>query len=1156
MADSPSDKEPFEIGGVALNPGERIGPFVYQRQIGSGGMARVVLAHNPEGLPVALKVLRRSRFKTGLARFRREFHALSRLTHPNVIRVESYGDLHGHPYIAMEFVDGPDLHTVIRGFKDWDDGRRFRRCEEILIDLCRALAAIHKRGLVHRDLKPSNVLLTAEGVCKLTDFGIVKDLDPSRDPHLSTTLVGTWAYTSPEHISGRPVDHRSDLYSLGVILFAMLTGKRPFVAENMAGYLALHRDKPAPAPSDVRPGVPTQLDEICRRLLQKKPKDRFQSAQEILYRLEADPAVHEPDGEGWQPPLVGVAVEVDTLTNAVAALTDRRGGVVRIIGDDGMGKSRLLDVVVERARMLGLPFHRHEFHADAPVFSVAVAMAKELLRELPDDSEADLPKIVLAYSEGSSLRGDTRYALYDGIKEALETVLQERPRVLVLDNLHEAHAPEIHLFRYQVRTLIAAARMPLLVVFAERPRRAEEGEEVRDDLGVPSIDLRLEPLTEIQLTGIVSSLVGVGRSAELLAHRLHQESEGNPYFATEFLRSMIAQGLIASTPNGYQLTLAPEEIAEGHLEIPPGIRQMMRGRLHGVRPDDRAILELLSISGQHTDLDDMLEVLDRDEEDVLDGLSRLLDQGLIRERRADDLLTYAVNHQKLADVVQRDLTKARRLGLHRRIAEVLEARSTHDAEAHEVIGEHYRRAGDAGKAYHHLVHAARRLVDRSLVQEAWSLCERASDVEKAASQVLPTDEFRALRRDHLGVQGSVQYNKGEWDRAEKAFSALLTLAVEADDQKAACEARLELATALRRRGRHEESLAVAKAALEASRRLHFRKGVAEALHCCAALAWSEGNLSRCEELATEGLLVAQGPQLAEQRARLLLSLTTAQATRGQLASATSGLIEAEDIFRELRMKRPRVLALANISELMTWQGDPDQARQKADEAHTVASELDYTLGRAASLRARGVAQLELGRYGEAQTDLHEALRLALEIDLNEEVLACRVALTQLSIERGDLTGALRHGAGGLEAAERRDPERYLPLLQSHLARALASSRPSAAMSLLRAVEESLPDLHLPRRTQASLAGAWGYMALGQVDAAKTHAEAVIQAAGARGFRLLNVEARAILAGATVGDERARHQKIGSDLARDFTDSLPLETGEVVKRRPFFKHLTR
>ena len=430
--------EPIEMGGVILHPGSRIGNYIFIREIGSGGMAHVLLAKDPSGELVALKVLRKSRFKTGLARFRREFRALSRINHPNVIRVEAYGDLFGHPYIAMEYVDGPDLHTLIRGFRGWDMQKRWRRVEEIIIDLCRALATVHRRGLVHRDLKPSNVLITRDDVCKLTDFGIVKDLDPSSDPHMSQTLVGTWAYASPEQITGNPIDHRCDLYSLGVILFAMLTGKRPFVANDMSGYLALHRDRPAPAPRDVNREIPEHLDEICRRLLQKAPRDRFQSAQEILYRLEAEERLPtRPEATAWEPPLVGRDLEVEALADAVAGLTARRGGVVLLEGDDGGGKSRLLDLAIDRARDLGIPHSRYEFQRDTPVFTNILSYARNIAKELGNRAPPELPAAVEAFSREDRPRGDTRYALYDGAREALKTLLDDGPNLLVLDDLHE-----------------------------------------------------------------------------------------------------------------------------------------------------------------------------------------------------------------------------------------------------------------------------------------------------------------------------------------------------------------------------------------------------------------------------------------------------------------------------------------------------------------------------------------------------------------------------------------------------------------------------------------------------------------------------------------------------------------------------------------------
>lgn len=1152
-------EEPLEMGGVVIHPGSRIGNYVFVREIGSGGMARVLLAKDPAGQLVALKVLRKSRFKTGLARFRREFRALSRISHPNVIRVEAYGDLFGHPYIAMEYVDGPDLHTLIRSFRGWDNKKRWRRCEEILVDLCRALAAIHRRGLVHRDLKPSNVLITKDGVCKLTDFGIVKDLDPSADPHMSTTLVGTWAYASPEQITGNPIDHRSDLYSLGVILFAMLTGKRPFVAKDMAGYLQLHRDRPAPAPQEVVRETPEHLDEICRRLLQKAPRDRFQSAQEILYRLEAEERPSGPVVDvrgGWTPPLVGRDLELEAIGNAVSALTDGRGGVVFLEGEDGSGRTRLLDDAIDRARALGIPFHKAEYEPNLPPFVLMLKAGREIEGELAAATPPELKAALEAFAHPNQTAGDLRYTLYDGIREGMMRILEDRPLLLALEDLHEASPRDVDLVSYIIRTILGREKLPLLVLASYRPKAnpAVDALVSGEGLGVEPEQITVGPLSREDIAAMVFDLVGDSLGSRLLAQRLHKETEGNAYFVTEFLRSLLTQNVISGPAGKRTLTLEPDEIATGHLEIPLGVRQMMKARLEGIQPQDRKVLEVLAVGQREVDLDVLLDVLDADEETVLDSLDRLIAAGIVRERRAGETVLHAVTHRKFADVVYRDLDPERRASLHRKMAAALELHYAQNPAALEVVGEHYRLAGDAGRAFRYMVAAAKRLSDRSLVQEAWELTEAAGALEDSAKADLPPADFRLFRRDLLSVRATVHYNRGEWADAEKTRRIVLEMAAADGDRRGACEAKLELATVLRRRGLHDESRRMAEEALEESRRLHYREGTADALHCMAALAWANGNLDECERMANEGLIVAQGSQLADRRAELLLALTAAQATRGHLAAATSGLTEAEGIFRELRKKRQRCLALANIAELLTWQGEPLQARQRAHVAVQLATELEYKLGRTAAQRAMCVAALDLGLYEEALAGLVEALKFAEEIETPEETLACLVALAQLHVERGEPQRARQYAVRGVEVAEKRDPERYLPLIQAHLVRALAVANPNQAKMFAQRAEKSLAELPVPRRTQVELALAYAQLAMAERDVARTHARNVLQTAGSRGLRLLSLEARALMAHLTDGEEAAMHRAVGQELARDFTGALAPDMARAFARRPFLRHL--
>jgi len=201
-----------------------------------------------------------------------------------------------------------------------------------------------------------------------------------------------------------------------------------------------------------------------------------------------------------------------------------------------------------------------------------------------------------------------------------------------------------------------------------------------------------------------------------------------------------------------------------------------------------------------------------------------------------------------------------------------------------------------------------------------------------------------------------------------------------------------------------------------------------------------------------------------------------------------------------------------------------------------------------------VAALDLGRYQEAREGLLRALETARAIDLPEETLACLVALTHLAVERGDTTGARDFAAEGTEVAERRDPERFLPLLRAHLARAQAPSRPKEGRATAELAQASLDSLPTPRRAQVRLALARAFLALGDSDTARKHAATVLQTAGSRGFRLMALEARALMANLAPPDEAELHRNVGQDLARDFTNGLSPDMALAFQQRPFLKYL--
>ena len=260
------------------------GRYRVVRRLGGGGMAEVFLARDTTlDRLVAVKVLR-ERFADDqefVTRFHREARAAAALNHPNVVAIHDRGGAAGSSYIVMEYVAGETLKERIRR-----EGRLSpAAARAVECDLLTALQAAHDRGIVHRDVTAQNVLLADDGRVKVADFGIAHFGSSA----LTSTgvVMGTSRYLSPEQARGEPTDERSDVYSAGVVLFEMLTGRLPFEGDNDLAIALRHASEPAPAPSSLEPGLPPQLDAVVARTLRKDPAERFQTAQELAAALNA-----------------------------------------------------------------------------------------------------------------------------------------------------------------------------------------------------------------------------------------------------------------------------------------------------------------------------------------------------------------------------------------------------------------------------------------------------------------------------------------------------------------------------------------------------------------------------------------------------------------------------------------------------------------------------------------------------------------------------------------------------------------------------------------------------------------------------------------------------------------------------------------------------
>ena len=263
---------------------ESLGPYQFENVLGRGGMGTVFRGvHEKTGQVHAVKVLapQYADDEHFRGRFESEIKAMMTLDHPNIVRLLSYGQDDGNLFFSMELVDGKSLHDMQRS------GHNFAwpECLQIASDICKGLKHAHDRGIIHRDLKPGNLLMTQKGFVKITDFGIAKSYGGSH--HTGTNILGTMDFMAPEQAKGEPVTARSDIYSLGAVLFTLMSGKPPFSANSMEESFRNLTRVPVPKISTKVANVPPEVESLLAAMMEKKPEKRIATAQATQYKISA-----------------------------------------------------------------------------------------------------------------------------------------------------------------------------------------------------------------------------------------------------------------------------------------------------------------------------------------------------------------------------------------------------------------------------------------------------------------------------------------------------------------------------------------------------------------------------------------------------------------------------------------------------------------------------------------------------------------------------------------------------------------------------------------------------------------------------------------------------------------------------------------------------
>ena len=930
------------------------GRYSVEAFLGRGGRKRVYRARDTEagGCEVAVAVFETEGIEeTVLARARREALAMAKLDeHPHLVRVLDSGEEAGVPYIVSEYVGGGDLAGALEA----REGRRLEveRAVSIAIDICRALEHAHSRGIVHRDLKPANVWLGDDGAARLGDFGLATTGRRSRDA-VEGMLVGTVAYLPPEQALGRRSDARSDLYSLGAMLYEVLTGEPPFVGDDAVAIIGRHLNADPVPPSHHRPEIPPALDRLVLELLAKSPEDRPAGAARARRALEAaleQPAADDDDAEDARNPLRGLARGVFVgrdaeLDQMQGVLEDALGGVGRLLlisGDPGIGKTRAAQQLATYAGIRGAHVHWgrcHEAESAPPYWPWTEAIRSYVrdadpvgLRWQLGSRAADVAQIVpdlaerlggLAEPPGIDSE-QARFRVFDAVAGFLGGASKSRPLVLVLDDLHWADESSLLLLRFLARRL---ADTGLLVVGTYRDVELGRHHPLADTLAdLAAVEatrrIALHGLEPEAIASYIELTAGVDPPPPDLAAAIREQTGGNPFFVGEVVRLMTAEGRLG------------EEEARREVAIPQGVREVVGRRLDRLSEEANEVLRLAAVCGREFEL----AVLERASPLASERVAAALDEAVAARlvvASPEQPGRYSFAHALVRETLQAEVPAARRAAIHRDVAEAIE--SAHPTELDHYLGQlahHYLEAGQAVNAERAVEYATRAAAvagERLAHEEAANFYGRALEALELAGSPEPEQRLALLLE-----LGTTQTRAG---RAREARAAL--------DRAAALARELERPIDLAR-------AAIAVAFLSEA-------GVVD-----------EPMIALLEE-ALEGIGEADSPL----RSQLLSALAQELNWVDPAGQATSLGLEAVEMAR--RIGDQRALAQALIRRQFTGPLGLEQSRRRlreSDELHEIAKQLDDVELelRAHVYRLRN--RLELGDIRGADADLAAYERLA------------------------------------------------------------------------------------------------------------------------------------------------------------------------------------
>ena len=766
------------------------GRYHVRRFLGEGGKKRVFLAHDALlDRDVAFALIKTEGLDdVGRERITREAQAMGRMgAHPHMVSVFDLGEEGGAPYIVTELMGGGDVEGEI---EKAGGALALPRSLEIATGVARGLVFAHSQGIVHRDLKPGNVWLTTDGVAKIGDFGLAVAQGRSRLTQHGL-MVGTFGYMPPEQALGGEATAQSDLYSLGAMLYEMVTGKPPFAGDTPTAVISQHLNTPPVAPSWHTEHCPPPLEDLILALLAKEPAQRPASAAAVVAVLEKVDTNERSrsHSDSQANPLdrlargvfVGRERELERLRGAFDAAFAGRGSLVMLVGEPGIGKTRTTQELETYARMRGaLVLWGGAYESSgAPPYRPWVQVASMFASQddvstlaplMPPDAPAELSRII-PWLRGQANVGEpeaivdpesARFRLFDAYASFLRAMATKTPLVIVLDDLHWADKPTLQLLQHLAREL---PRLRVMIVGTYRDTDLSRTHPLSEALGSLNresgfLRVTLKGLTREEVGAYIQAAANVSPPARLV-DKIFEETEGNPFFLSEVVNLMTQEG-----------TLSDQSATE--IVVPDGVKEALGRRLDRISDETNELLQVCAIAGREFNYDTLTLLGERNEDEVLRLIEEAVGARVIEEMGQPG--RYRFTHALMQETLLSELSTTRRVRLHGQVGEALEKRWGAQADDRATrLAEHFVEAAMlsprfAAKAVRYAKIAAAQAEAQTAWDDAALWYERALALVSASDDGLGEDEAQLLVT--LGV---CQRNSGIYRAAWRNLMRAITL---------------------------------------------------------------------------------------------------------------------------------------------------------------------------------------------------------------------------------------------------------------------------------------------------------------------------------------------------------------------------------------------